>query len=91
MNWSADDGGRGAARCGDGDIDGAGAGRVGGGDLGAGRPTVKLVAAVVPKFTAVAPVKPVPVTATVVPPDRSPLDGDTAVTTGGAGGAGVVV
>jgi hypothetical protein len=37
--------------------------------------TVKLVAAVVPNCTAVAPVKPVPVTVTLLPPAVGPLVG----------------
>src|SRR5687767_9892931 len=45
--------------------------------------TVKLVAAVLPNSTAVAPLKPVPVMVTVVPPWFVPLDGDTEVTVGG--------
>jgi hypothetical protein len=53
--------------------------------------TVKLVAAVVPKLTPVAPVNPVPVMSTVVPPDASPDDAESAVTTGADGGAGGVV
>jgi hypothetical protein len=39
-------------------------------------------AAVAPKFTAVAPVNPVPVIVTDVPPDDGPLDGATFVTVG---------
>jgi hypothetical protein len=46
--------------------------------------TVKLVAAVVPKLTADAPVKPLPVTVTVVPPAVLPEAGVTAVTAGPA-------
>ena len=46
--------------------------------------TVKPVAAVAPKFTAVAPVKPVPVTVTDVPPPVEPLVGLTLVTVGAA-------
>jgi hypothetical protein len=45
--------------------------------------TVKLVAAVDPKLTAVAPVKLVPVTVTEVPPAGVPATGLTAVTVGG--------
>ncbi len=45
---------------------------------------VKLVAAVPPNFTAVAPVKPVPVTVTEVPPAKAPADGPTEVTVGTA-------
>ena len=44
--------------------------------------TVKLVAGVEPKSTAVAPVKLVPVMVTVVPPAAGPLDGLTADTVG---------
>ena len=44
--------------------------------------TVKLVAAVVPKSTAVAPVRLVPVTVTLVPPAEVPVVGLTAVTVG---------
>ena len=44
--------------------------------------TVKVVAAVAPNFTAVAPVKLVPVTATDVPPVVGPEAGLTAVTVG---------
>ena len=44
--------------------------------------TVKLVAAVLPNFTAVAPVKLVPVMTTVVPPAVGPVLGLTAVTVG---------
>ena len=44
--------------------------------------TLKLLAAVVPKSTAVAPVKFVPVTVTVVPPDVGPEVGLIAVTVG---------
>ena len=46
--------------------------------------TVNVVAEVVPNLTAVAPVKPVPVIVTVVPPFRVPDDGDTEVTIGTA-------
>ena len=46
--------------------------------------TVKLVAAVVPNFTAVAPVKLVPVIDTLVPPASGPLMGLTEVTVGAA-------
>ena len=49
--------------------------------------TVKLVAAVVPKSTAVAPVKLVPVIVTEVPPAAGPLVGLRPVTVG-AGGDG---
>ena len=45
--------------------------------------TVTPVAAVVPKFTAVAPVKPVPVIVTDVPPAAGPLVGLMPVTVGG--------
>ena len=44
--------------------------------------TVKLVAGVVPKSTAVAPVKLVPVIVTEVPPAGGPVVGLTPVTTG---------
>ena len=44
--------------------------------------TVKPVAAVAPKFTAVAPVNPVPVIVTDVPPAAGPLLGVTLVTVG---------
>jgi len=46
--------------------------------------TVKLVAFVAPNFTAVAPVKFVPVIATLVPPALGPLVGLTDVTVGAA-------
>ncbi len=46
--------------------------------------TVKPVAAVAPKFTAVAPVKLVPVIITVVPPDVGPEVGEMDVTVGAA-------
>ena len=45
---------------------------------------MKLVAAVAPKLTAVAPVKPVPVMVTEVPPASGPAVGLTAVTVGAA-------
>ena len=49
--------------------------------------TVKVVAGLPePKLTAVAPVKLVPVTVTVVPPAVGPVPGLTAVTVGGGGG-----
>ena len=48
--------------------------------------TVRLVAAVVPKSTAVAPVNPVPVTVTDVPPAVDPEVGLTPVTVGPEGG-----
>jgi hypothetical protein len=44
--------------------------------------TVKLLAAVAPKFTAVAPVKPPPVMVTVVPPAAGPELGLILVTAG---------
>jgi hypothetical protein len=44
--------------------------------------TVYDVAGVPPKFTALAPVNPVPVTVTTVPPPVDPDDGDTPVTEG---------
>ena len=46
--------------------------------------TITLVAAVVPKSTAVAPLKPVPVIVTDVPPADGPAAGLTAVTVGAA-------
>ena len=46
--------------------------------------TVTLVAAVVPKSTVVAPVKPVPVMVTNVPPAAGPLLGLIPVTVGAA-------
>ena len=46
--------------------------------------SVKLVAAVAPKLTAVAPVKPVPVITTLVPPASGPLETLSAVTVGAA-------
>nr|WP_218003060.1 hypothetical protein [Nocardia asiatica] len=46
--------------------------------------TVNEVAGVAPKFTAVAPVRPVPVMTTVVPPASTPAFGATAVTVGSA-------
>ncbi len=46
--------------------------------------TVKLVAALAPKSTAVAPVNPVPVMVTDVPPAAGPVFGLTAVTVGAA-------
>lgn len=45
--------------------------------------TVKLVASIDPKATAVAPVNPVPVMATDVPPAIGPEAGESPVTTGG--------
>jgi len=45
--------------------------------------TVKLPAVVSPKVTAVAPVNPVPVMVTLVPPDAGPEVTDTLVTRGG--------
>jgi hypothetical protein len=44
--------------------------------------TVTPVAAVAPKFTAVAPLNPVPLMVTDVPPDGGPVAGLTLVTTG---------
>jgi hypothetical protein len=44
--------------------------------------TAKVVAAFDPNFTAVAPVKPLPVITTEVPPAPGPLPGFTDVTTG---------
>ena len=46
--------------------------------------TMTSVAAVVPKSTAVAPVKPVPVIVTLVPPAAGPAVGLTPVTVGAA-------
>ena len=46
--------------------------------------TVKVVAAVAPKITAVAPVNPVPVIVTVVPPDVGPDVGEIEVAAGAA-------
>ena len=46
--------------------------------------TVGLVPAAVPNLTAVAPVNPVPVTVTHVPPAVGPLVGEMAVTVGAA-------
>jgi hypothetical protein len=46
--------------------------------------TVKLVAGVVPKFTLVVPVRPVPVIATLSPPAVTPVAGNTAIGAGGA-------
>jgi hypothetical protein len=46
--------------------------------------TVKLVAGVVPNFTLVVPVRPVPVIATLSPPAVTPVVGNTAVGAGGA-------
>ena len=57
---------------GDGDVDGADAGRGGGGDRGGAVRRVNAVAAVVPNFTAVAPVRLVPVMVTEVPPAAGP-------------------
>ena len=45
--------------------------------------TVKPVAGVAPKLTAVAPVKPVPVMVTEVPPAVGPVVGEIEVTVGG--------
>src|ERR1700676_4126950 len=49
--------------------------------------TTRPVPAVVPNFTVVAPVKPVPVTVTLVPPAVGPVFGLTPVTVGTGGGA----
>ena len=49
-----------------------------------GESTVKLVAAVVPKSTALAPLRFVPTTSTVSPPAVEPIDASTAVTLGPA-------
>ncbi len=51
--------------------------------------TTRPVPATVPNFTAVAPVKPVPVTVTVVPPAVEPEVGLTPVTVGTGGGVKV--
>ena len=48
--------------------------------------TVKFVAPVTPKFTAVTPVKPVPVMVTVVPPIAGPDVGKIELTVGGGAG-----
>lgn len=48
--------------------------------------TTRLVPAAAPKFTAVAPVKPEPVSVAAVPPAMGPLLGLMAVTTGGTAG-----
>jgi hypothetical protein len=53
----------------------------------AGPLTLKLVAGVDPKRTAVAPVKFAPVIVTAVPPVVEPDEGLTALTVGGVGGA----
>ena len=53
--------------------------------------TVNVVAAVPPKRTPVAPVKPVPVMVTVVPPVTGPLAGKTPVTTGTEDGGGTMM
>jgi len=47
--------------------------------------TVKLVAFVLPNFTAVVPLKLVPKTVTVVPPAAAPWLGERPVTSGGGG------
>ena len=47
--------------------------------------TVNDVAAVLPKFTVVAPVKSVPVSVTLVPPTVGPLVGEMPVTVGAGG------
>ncbi len=49
-----------------------------------GESTVSAVPATAPNRTAVAPVKPEPVTVTTVAPPVGPAAGDTAVTAGGA-------
>ena len=46
--------------------------------------TVKVAAAVLPNFTALAPVRPVPTTVTEVPPAKGPADGLMDVTVGAA-------
>ena len=48
--------------------------------------TVKLAAGVAPKLTALAPVKSVPVIATLVPPAAGPVAGEMEVTAGAGGG-----
>jgi hypothetical protein len=48
--------------------------------------TLKVVAGVAPNATALAPVKPVPVIVTTVPPASGPWAGDTADTVGGPAG-----
>ena len=53
--------------------------------------TVNEVAAVVPNFTVVAPVNPVPVMTTLVVPDNGPVAGEMLVTVGLAGVTVVVV
>ena len=53
--------------------------------------TVYEAAGVPPKLTAVAPVNPVPVTVTLVPPSIVPIDGEMPVTVGAGGGVGVGV
>jgi hypothetical protein len=50
--------------------------------------TVKLLAAAPPKATAVAPVKPVPLIVTVVPPAAGPPVGLSPVTVGAVGAGG---
>ena len=70
---------------GDGHVDGAR--RVPAGEVAViwvSESTVKVVAGVVPKSTAVAPVKPVPVMVTEVPPAVGPEPGATEVTVGAA-------
>ena len=52
---------------------------------------VKLVAAVAPNVTAVAPVKLVPVIVTLVPPEVDPLLGETEETTGAGDGVQLTV
>lgn len=49
--------------------------------------TLNPVAGVVPNFTAVAPVRFVPVMVTTVPPRMDPVAGDSAVMVGGGAGA----
>ncbi len=74
---------RGAAGCGDGDVDGARvpcAGEVA--VIWVSETTVKVEAAVAPKWSAVAAVKPVPVMVTEVPPPVGPAFGTTELTVG---------
>ena len=74
---------RGAVGGGHRDVDRAGRRRGGDREAGGGAPVIG--AGVVPKSTAVAPVKLVPVTVTEVPPAAGPLEGLTPVTVGSAG------
>ena len=83
MKWSRGRGARGASRGGHRDVDRAGPRRRRGADDVA-LLTITPVAALAPKWTAVAPVKLVPVMVTDVPPAWGPLFGLTAVTVGAA-------